>query len=66
MKERIGHQLPSLVNRETICLPDYVTIGWRANGQEYEAEIHPDRVLEVMEDQERILGGLDDWWYVVE
>ena len=42
-------------------LPDFITVRWTANGKSYEAEVNPDRVLDFMEQQEKILGGIDDW-----
>ena len=61
MKERYGYKLPSLTGREVIGLPDFVTVSWCKDGKKFSAEVEPDRALDFIQLQERILGPLDNW-----
>lgn len=62
MKERYGYKLPSQSGGKDVYLPDFITVSWRANGQTYTAEVHPDRALDFIESQKK-LSEIDDWWF---
>jgi len=44
---------------QPIFLPDYVSLTFRANGNEYEVQVHPDRVELFLEGQRAINGEIE-------